>query len=446
MRKARNLHIEARALHGRLAWIAGVAACLWAVTGLLHPVMTWTAPRPAVQTPPYNAALTEGLVAPGPALAAAGVSRADLVRLAAVHADRIWIARSGGRIAAVDAVTGAPAKGVLARRAEQLARYYAGGTKEPLVSIREMHEFSLEYPAINRLLPVWRVEFGGPQRLAIYVDPMTDRLAAVTDARRRLFLTLFQNVHTLHFLSPVEPLRKLVILILIGSALSMSVAGAVMLTRRGAAKGVHGTHRLVGWAAAPIVMMFAATGLFHLFFGHAPPPVEPANFDVRVLAAVPQAGAAERLVASAGAGDAVWRGETRNGAVYYDLNGAALALDDAARARDVAGAREGAVTPVFTYTDEYGFALKRLPVLRVATAEGPVFVDPLEGLVAGDSLTGAARVEGWTFDRLHKFGLLNGFGKRNRDYVSMAFAATVLTAAGLGLWLAWKRRRGRRAL
>ncbi len=442
MKKGANIHGEARALHARLAWVAGIAAILWALTGLLHPIMMWTAPRPAVQAPPYNEASTDGLLAPGPALAAAGVARADLVRLAGVHADRIWIARHGGRIEAVNAVTGAPAEGVLARHAEKLARYYAGGTDAPLASIREVRAFSVEYPAINRYLPVWRVEFADKGRLAVYVDPMTDRLAAVTDARRRVFLSIFQNVHTLNFLAPVEPLRRLAILILVGSALAMSVAGAVMLARRGAAKGARGAHRLIAWAAAPIVAMFAATGLFHLFFAHAPAPVAPVQFEIAHLDAVPSAGRAALLVASADANGAAWRAETAHGAAYYDLAGAAFLLDDAARARAVAGADDRApVTPVFSYTDEYGFALKRLPVLRVASAQGPVFVDPLEGLVAGEGAAGAGRIEAWTFDRLHKFGLLNGIGKRNRDYVSMIFAATVLASAGFGLALAWKRRR-----
>jgi len=437
-----NIHGEARALHARLAWVAGIAAILWAMTGLLHPIMMWTAPRAAVQTPPYNEASTEGLLAPGPALTAAGVGRADLVRLADVHADRIWIARDGGRIKAVNAVTGAPAEGVLARHAEKLARYYAGGTNAPLGSISEVRDFSIEYPAINRFLPVWRVEFADRGRLAVYVDPMTDRLAAVTDERRRVLLSIFQNAHTLNFLSSVEPLRRLAILLLVGSALAMSVAGTVMLARRGAAKGARGAHRFIAWAAAPIVIMFTGTGLFHLFFAHAPAPVAPVPFDVARLDAVPSAGTAVLLVASADSFGATWRAESAHGAAYFDLDGAAAPLDDAARARRIAGVDgTAAVTPVFMYTDEYGFALKRLPVLRVASAGGPVFVDPLEGLIAGEGAAGAGRLEAWTFDRLHKFGLLNGIGKRNRDYVSMIFAATILASAAFGLLLAWKRRR-----
>lgn len=441
MTMLRPLAQRARMLHRRLAWAAGAAAILWALTGFLHPLMMWTSPRPAVQTPPYNEARLEGLAAPGAMLSAAGVREADLVRLVGVNADRLWLARAGGRIVAVNAASGAAAEGVLARHAEKLARYYAGGATAPVTSIREVRAFSTEYPSVNRLLPVWRVEFDTPGRLAVYVDPMTDRLAAVTDMRRRVLLSVFQNVHKLSFLSAVEPVRRLAILALVGSTLAMSFAGLVLLMQPGAVKGARRAHRLIGWAAAPVVIMFALTGLFHLFAGRPSPPAPAAAFNVASLTRLPDAPAAERIAAGAGASGPAWRIALAERAAYFDAYGAPLMLDDAARARVIAGAaRDAAVTPVLTYTNEYGFAMKRLPVLRVATPGAAVFVDVEESLVAGVAAGGVARAEAWSFDNLHKFGLLNGLGKRNRDYVSMLCAALVAGVAAIGAALAWRRR------
>lgn len=437
----RPLAHRARMLHRRLAWAAGAAAILWALTGFLHPLMMWTAPRPAVQTPPYNEARLEGLAVPGAMLSAAGVREADLVRLVGVNADRLWLARADRRIVAVNAVSGAAAQGVLARHAEKLARYYAGGATASVASIREVRGFSTEYPSVNRLLPVWRVEFDTPGRLAVYVDPMTDRLAAVTDMRRRILLSVFQNVHKLSFLSAVEPVRRLAILALVGSTLAMSLAGFVLLMRPGAVQGVRRVHRLIGWAAAPVVIMFTVTGLFHLFAGRPPPPAPATAFNVASLMRLPDAPAAERIVAGAGPSGPTWRVSTAERAAYFDGGGAPLTLDDAARARVIAGAAgDATVSTVTAYTNEYGFAMKRLPVLRVETPGAAIFVDVEESLIAGVAAGRVARVEAWSFDNLHKFGLLNALGKRNRDYVSMLCAALVVGIAAIGAALAWRRR------
>ena len=38
--------------HRRLAWLAGLCAIGWALTGILHPVMVWTSPVAAARMPP----------------------------------------------------------------------------------------------------------------------------------------------------------------------------------------------------------------------------------------------------------------------------------------------------------------------------------------------------------------------------------------------------------
>ena len=38
--------------HRRLSLLAGVALLLWAASGLLHPLMSWTNPRAAAFAPP----------------------------------------------------------------------------------------------------------------------------------------------------------------------------------------------------------------------------------------------------------------------------------------------------------------------------------------------------------------------------------------------------------
>lgn len=58
---------------------------------------------------------------------------------------------------------------------------------------------------------------------------------------------------------------------------------------------------------------------------------------------------------------------------------------------------------MFEFTNEYGFADKRLPVLRVAGPDGPVFVDLIDGVVAAQPTGALARAEARSFDTIHKW-------------------------------------------
>lgn len=454
----------ARLYHRRLAWIAGLAALAWAATGFLHPIMSWTAPRPALQTPPAQLVSAIDLPAPGPLFSAAGLEAANLVRLAEVEGRRIWIARTADGFSAYDAEAGVAAPEALASHVEALARHYSGGAGAPVRSVSPVRSFNAEYPSVNRLLPVMRIELA--DGLAFYVDPATDRLGAVTNGPRRVMLAIFQHVHTLKFLEPVEPLRVGLIALLLGTALVSAGFGAAMLVRSMArsARGPHANgaeparprpvraslmrvHRWIAFLAAPALVMFAATGLFHLFvLSGAPGPEPTPSFDPRALGA-PQLERLPRtlpgLTATPAGQEAIWRAAPEAGrtGLYFAADGTPLAMTDDARARQLAGAAEGgAISVVGFFGPEYGFVNKRLPVLRVERPDGPVFVDLSEGLVAGRAPPkGLSAAEAWTFDTLHKFSWLDGLGRMLRDAISMAAAGLVLAVGGLGLVLTRRR-------
>ena len=117
-----------------------------------------------------------------------------------------------------------------ARYAVDLARHYTGiEVTAPVTEIQT--EFSLSYPPINRLLPVYKVSYGAHHGLTAYVDPASDRLGSLSDSVRRTALWLFQNIHTLSFLDPAEAVRVMVIFLSVGSILAMAVLGSLMRSR-----------------------------------------------------------------------------------------------------------------------------------------------------------------------------------------------------------------------
>jgi hypothetical protein len=438
--------MNTRAIHRSLAWVAGLVAVLWAATGFLHPILSWSAPRPAVQAPPSAAVSLVGVAAP-PAMLPA---QSRLLRLVEHDGRRYWQTMTPTGVTAVDAETGEVASELPAQRAIVLARHYAGLAPGVAATATKIERFSTQYPQVNKLLPVYEVRFATPDGLALYVEPGADRLAMTTNDQRRVLLAVFQNIHTLKFLEGVEPLRLAVITAFVGSVLVTTLFGIAMLVgARG--RGMRLWHRTIGWTAAPVALTFTISGLFHLFattsLTQMAAPTA-AAFNVSRVAAMPRIEGISRADVSIGAdgnGSPLWRvlPEGASSAIYFDAEGRALAIDDATRARKLARAPDDAsIVDVTRFGADYGFINKRLPVVRVGEGAGARFVDLREGLVAASAASGVRAYEGWFFDTIHKWEpVADAIGRRNRDYLTMAAVALIAVMASFGLVLAASRRK-----
>jgi len=433
--------------HRRLSLLAGVALLLWASSGLLHPLMSWTNPRPAAFAPPVGEPLALP-AQPPPALAA---EPAGIARLLSQGGRTLWQLASPDRqqLRYVDARTGEEPPDADRVRAVQLARHYTGLQAEPLGEVRHIVAFDREYPAVNRLLPVWRVEFTDERGLTAYVHTGEDRLASLSDRRKRVLLALFQTVHTLDFLEGMEGLRMGLVLAAVGSVLATAMLGiGLLLGRRGrpGAPALRGRHRLLAWAAWLPVLMFSVSGLFHLLrlsplLQETPPAV---SRSVRGALAWPAEleGARSLTLLPLGQGAAVWRARfgPQSLALYDARSGARLAGGDAELARRLAGVgAAGTAALQAGFSAEYGFANKRLPVWRVEQPQGLAFVDTAFGQLAAQ-VRPLDVAEQWTFSSLHKWQLLDFLGKAWRDAVLSAGGLLGLLAALFGLAIRLRRQ------
>lgn len=479
--------------HQRIAMVAGVAALLWGLTGLSHPLMVWSSPRPAAfASSPEPFMLTDAL-APGSVMGLHDIERAATIRaVAAPSGDHaLWLIRESDRSPTryFDSRSGLELAGEDQRRAERLARHFAGDEDSAISSADYLTAFTPDYPEVNRLLPVWRIAFDRSDGLVAYIDSAGGRLATLDNALRHAFLFTFSNIHTLAFLPKgAEPARILLIGLLIGSlwAAALLALGLLLLLRNGRRRGARRWHRLLGYAAVIPALMFSTSGLYHLL--HAadvsmPEPDAPARaIAAKDIARLPplSGGSLAALIALDAGDGAVWRIDLAGDAADAPAmtadphahhrgdappaptgDGPTLWLEAASGAPLVGGAenlvrriaaeqagmeagRIATISRVDGFTAEYGFINKRLPVWRVAFAdpEAPrLFIDPVDGVIAGRAGNADLR-EGVVFNALHKWRWLDGIGNRNRDLVIMGFVALILIVTLLGwrLQLArWRR-------
>ncbi len=428
--------------HRRFALISAVAVLLWGVSGLLHPLMSWTNPRPVSFMPPTAETFSlnkdvRNILQRNEIPQVTGLRIVDGQLQVSVPGD--------GERFYFDLKSGQPIPDADRDRAIRVARHYTGLTEAPITGARLVTEFSNQYTYINRYLPVWKITFDDPRHISVYVDTDTDRLGAITDTRKVILQTLFQTVHTGQWLEGLEPLRLALIALLVGSALSMAVAGLYMLVRiRGSRKGVRKFHRVLAYAALFPLLMFPVSGLFHLFVQspllYGDHDAEPVVLDVSTIKFMPTGKADEvRFVAPAW-----WRVQSGKDVTYKNfIDGSTLKGDKAFVRQAVPGEIKG-VTLVTSFSDEYGFAYKRLPVWRVDTGHGLTFIEARTGVVAAqvDPLKIA---ETWSFSRFHKWQFLDGVSEQVmgkgpyktalRDVVMVTFVLMGLGMAVLGLMI-----------
>lgn len=432
--------------HRRLATCAGIAVLLWVLSGLLHPFVSYWGPRAANFMPP------EQSFSKPPSergfqemLAQAQGQEIRSLRLVRVGYDWAWQLSSGSGFTYYNADFGRRDEAFGALYARDLARYYAG-VAAPDAAVDVQTAFSLSYPPINRLLPVYKVSYGDRHGLTAYVDPASDRLGSLSDDVRGAALWLFQNVHTLSFLDPVEAVRVMIIFLCVGSILAMAVLGTMMRSRMryrktGAqSRRAHGAGAYILWIP---VLMFTLSGLLHLVvrspaLADKPLPVAE-SFVLRADITLPPLDSFNDLRLISRQGDLYWRVKAGKETLYYK-NGGAQPVDEATFAAGFLPGGDYASAPeqVFKFSDEYGFAYKRLPVWKFSDERtGHLnFVDPADGLISA-SVSPLEVGETWVFTRLHKWQFLDVLtGKRWRDAAIAVIALFILGMAITG----WKLR------
>ncbi|MEM8696431.1 MAG: PepSY-associated TM helix domain-containing protein [Pseudomonadota bacterium] len=264
--------------HRWLALIGGISLLVWGLSGLTHIAMVLFGPQQAQFMPPAAAIeLTEARPI-AETLAANGISDTIAVKtVPSAGGTALWQVTEeplaprryfqpsdGTEVADGDR-----------QQAEFLARYYLA-TDRAITSTTLQTEFDADYPWVNRLLPVWKIEFEGDDRLTAYVHTETSSLAAVNNSTKEVLQTAFRVLHTWEWVpSGMEWLRVVVIALMVGSLLALALTGIVMLVtvrRKKRAPGSKGWHRVMGYMLALPLIMFSVSGIYHLVQSALVPP------------------------------------------------------------------------------------------------------------------------------------------------------------------------------
>lgn len=488
MADIKRLRFSWAAWHRRLGLITCAGVALWGLSGLSHPIMSRLQPQPAAFTAPSTPLHLAAAMVPGQALACAGLSQFQ--RLNIINIDDVAMYR-----VAVNADT--PARYFSAKDcrelpagdehyARQLASHYTGQPVSEIVSARFITQFDDEYMAVNRLLPVWRVEFSGPGHLRAYIDTDQARLATLIDDTREAMGNIFRWGHNWSFLENAPRLQLFVMAVILGTALFSAVSGLTLYVRRRrhsrelVRQPVRRWHRRLGLLVALTTLTFAGSGMFHLLMSYRQQLMAHASETpaIHAKALSPQswqqvvAQPAHRvdLVQSPSGLQWLLRNElpparvavmrhTDHHADHHPHSHesprvpAAILLpagdsrqlpqDMLALARSQATALSGLPEKDIVETElvtrfggEYGFIFKRLPVVKVqfsGSGNPRYYIEPVTGVLSAE-VRDIDATEGKSFAWLHKWTWLDA-NKEVRDVLMMLFALGNVIVAMLGVWL-----------
>ncbi|MEE4207506.1 MAG: PepSY domain-containing protein [Erythrobacter sp.] len=256
--------------HRLLALVGGISLLVWGLSGLTHIAMVLFGPQQAQFMPPATEVELTDARPISETLAANGIAEAVAVKTVPSPdgkalwqvteeplAERRYFAAADGR----EILDGDRSQ------AEFIARHFLATDRE-IVSATLQTEFDADYPWVNRLLPVWKVEFAGDDRLTAYVHTETSSIAAVNNSTKEGLQTAFRVLHTWEWVPQgMDWLRVVVIGLMVASLLALAVTGIMMLVtvrRRKRAPGAKGWHRIAGYVLALPLIMFSASGIYHL--------------------------------------------------------------------------------------------------------------------------------------------------------------------------------------
>ena len=130
------------------------------------------------------------------------------------------------------------------------------------------------YLPINKLLPVWRVEFAQDDGLRAYIDTSQARLAALSDHRQAVLMRVFRIGHNWAFLDAAPKLQISLMTALLACLLFSALSGLYFYWRlapsaqqRLRQRPLTRWHRRLGLVVSVMLLMAVGSGAYHLLHG-----------------------------------------------------------------------------------------------------------------------------------------------------------------------------------
>ncbi|MGD1840904.1 MAG: PepSY domain-containing protein [Thermonemataceae bacterium] len=470
--------------HRIIGIITVIPVIFWTLSGLMHPFManwfkptipnTFLVPKP-INKDQMSLSLRE-------VLEKNRIEALKAFQLVAFEGKTYYQVKSAkDQLLYLDATTGKLLENGDKAYAIWLARYFLEDQTSAIKAITLQTDFDATYKSINRLLPVWKVDFARSDGMTIYVETASSRLGTYNPTSRKAFLWIFDIFHNWSFLGAItnNTIRVTFMIVLLGIIILSALSGLViygMLWKKfrkpkaGNRIGIlRKYHRQIGLATALVTFTFAFSGAFHATRKYEPnhlpsyvyEPITETNTLPKQLPAIQGAPLLNMGLATI-AGTPYFRlvqakAEGKGSEVNYLhlQTGEVLPEGDLRYAVYLAEQfnqqiqeKTGEITVISSqnlvekavltrFDEEYGFVFKRLPVVKLhynTPQQTAYYVETSTARIAA-KIENIDRAEGFSFGVFHKYSFMAWAGKDVRDLTTMLSALGVLVVSLFGLAL-----------
>ena len=339
-------------------------------------------------------------------------------------------------------------------------------------SVEIVKGFDKEYKYVNRLLPVYKVQFDRADGIRVYVETTQDRFAFAMDNRRATFDRFFAIFHTWDWMEATGKFRYLLMGLITALGFLTTCMGLYIFFITKSKRGTQPIakarwrHRIVSLTACLFTLMFTFSGGLHALekLRSEEKIADNLSNDIASSSLTLDHGRLQKTLPASSfcnislakiEGSLYWRvvtNDKKNKTWYIDAgdytvlqNGeekhalSLAALFSGQSERDVKK-----IEPVTKFAGEYGFVNKRLPVWKVSYASNSnqrFYVETSTGKCAAH-VTDKDLFEGYSFALLHKHHFMDWAGKSARDVSTMIAAGlqVLMVLVGLFLFYRWIRR------
>lgn len=478
-----------RKFHKMLVWVSILALLAFVLSALTHPIMVWTGPQSTQFMPPRILVSNSYVKRIPDILAKSGVEQSIVTKVVPTELGpmlqltteersprRYFSLESGEEVADYDR-----------EQAIWLARFYTS-EKADIKNVTLITEFSHQYPWVNRLIPVYKVDFANDENLSAYVYTETNVLAGLNNDHKRSMQTIFQAFHTFSWLDDYPIIRIGLMSVLLASLMAVLLSGFCMLLfikRKQFKSAAQSYHRKIAWVILIPFFGFLFSAFYHLYqseftesvngmrLGKAInlqqlPKHDAEIFKVlegkalnsfslvkyedtyyyRASMASDHHGGLHKPHAHHGksSDDNVVRNKRFDGvskessAMFIPLSGQSEHVTDKEVATSLAltymNLSEKSlvdVQKVSRFGQGYDFRNKRLPVWKIALDTGEadhLYIDPVTGMLVDRSVR-SVRLESLSFSVLHKWNFLLAFVSREQRDLALVTLLMTLTLLGV---------------
>ncbi|KZN61333.1 PepSY domain-containing protein [Pseudoalteromonas luteoviolacea] len=456
--------------HRRIALFCLVPFLIWALSGLLHPIMSHFAKAPRIDAAPVqvNTQYLQNYAQLRDLLNKARIehfSHASLIQYDGRYYYQIREVKFNELLVHYLPIDGQVSNLTDHQYAQSLASKWSTAN---IVESRLITQFSPAYPEINRVLPAYRFTLDNGNFL--YIDTLGKRITAHNTPMRESLSYWFKQLHTWQFIGERNSIVRIIPMLLISSALFVMaflglIAYSLLWSRiKSTHLNTQTMHRTAGLSLSLCLLGFSSSSMHILidkFYPQSFRQVAPNNtLNTQALTHDP-------IQALALANGDNFQLVAINGEIYSQVvtfnkrrmqfsywQDAPKNVTNQLLAEQVLYSQLNVRGQVFhaekidKFGPTYGFINKRLPVIQIRFEQSPstlYSVEPHTGYIAAvDDTWQNAR--SWHFGYLHKYHFLNPIGKGLRDSVIAIICLGLVSVAILGTSIYFARTvRQRRA-